>query len=276
MLNDREARFSQPKLELYGLYRSLRVLKLYLIGVQNLIVKVDAKYIKGMLSNPDIAPSASINRWIVSILMFHFELVHVPGACHGPDGLSRRRPQEGDTSDNTDDFEDWIDEVNGFPHMILSTSPRKVEQPPVTMYLLHSFVNSDVPGDATADTVEPTQGENEQSYAIVPRSDLAQKADERVERVKEWHATLTRPDNLKDSEYETFIRYSTEFFVSKGRLWRKDRLGEHKLVITQERRLFIMYTAHDDTGHHGFFATNSLITLRYWWPFMGSVAMTSA
>ena len=32
-LNERECRFSQPKLELYGLYRALRQLKLYLIGV---------------------------------------------------------------------------------------------------------------------------------------------------------------------------------------------------------------------------------------------------
>src|SRR5271163_159703 len=60
-LNERECRFSQPKLELYGLYRALRALKLYLIGIRNLIVEVDAKYIKGMLKNPDIAPSASIN-----------------------------------------------------------------------------------------------------------------------------------------------------------------------------------------------------------------------
>ena len=87
-LNECEARFSQPKVELYRLYRSLRALRLYLIGLRNLIVEVDAKYIKGMLSNPDIAPSASINCWIVSILMFHFELVHVPGSFHGPDGLS--------------------------------------------------------------------------------------------------------------------------------------------------------------------------------------------
>ena len=85
-LNERECRFSQPKLELYGLYRALQALKLYLIGVRNLIVEVDAKYIKGMLSNPDIVPSASINRWILSILMFHFTLVHVPGDKHGPDG----------------------------------------------------------------------------------------------------------------------------------------------------------------------------------------------
>jgi hypothetical protein len=88
-LNEREARFSQPKLELYGLYRAVRALKLYLIGCRNLIIEVDAQYIKGMLANPDIAPSASINRWIISILVFHFTLVHVPGSFHGPDGLSR-------------------------------------------------------------------------------------------------------------------------------------------------------------------------------------------
>jgi hypothetical protein len=41
-----------------------------------------------MLANPDIQPSASINRWIVSILTFHFTLVHVKGTFHGPDGLS--------------------------------------------------------------------------------------------------------------------------------------------------------------------------------------------
>ena len=84
-LNEREGRFSQPKLELYGLYRTLRALKLYLLGVRNLIIEVDAKYIKGMLANPDIAPSASINRWILGILMFHFTLVHVPGTHHSPD-----------------------------------------------------------------------------------------------------------------------------------------------------------------------------------------------
>src|ERR1700734_4510736 len=117
-LNERESRFSQAKLELYGLYRVLRTLKLYLIGVRNLTVEVDAKYIKGMLSHPDIAPSASINRWILSILMFHFTLVHVPGAHHGPDGLSRQRPQPGADPDPEDDFEDWINNVYGFIHFI--------------------------------------------------------------------------------------------------------------------------------------------------------------
>ena len=87
-LNDRESRFSQPKLELYGLYRVLRTLKIYLIGVCNLIVKVDARYIKGMLQNPDIAPNTTMNRWIIAISLFHFTLVHVPSSKHGPDRLS--------------------------------------------------------------------------------------------------------------------------------------------------------------------------------------------
>jgi hypothetical protein len=128
-LNEREARFSQPKLELYGLYRSIRALRLYLIGLRNLTIEVDAKYIKGMLSNPDIAPSASINRWIVSILMFHFTLVHVPGTFHGPDGLSRRRTQPGDLPEPEDDFDDWINQVHGFLHMILPLRNRSGEQP---------------------------------------------------------------------------------------------------------------------------------------------------
>ena len=78
---------------------------MYLIGVRNLIVEVDARYIKGMLTNPDLEPSASINRWIVSILTFHFTLVHVPGTSHGPDGLSRRPPQPADRPEPEDDFD---------------------------------------------------------------------------------------------------------------------------------------------------------------------------
>jgi hypothetical protein len=56
-LNDRERGYSQPKLELYGLYRTLATLRLYLLGVRNLIIEVDAWYIKGMLEKPDIIPS---------------------------------------------------------------------------------------------------------------------------------------------------------------------------------------------------------------------------
>jgi hypothetical protein len=272
-LNEREARFSQPKLELYGLYRTLRALRLYLIGLRNLVVEVDAKYIKGMLANPDIAPSASINRWIVSILMFQFELVHVPGSFHGPDGLSRRRKQPGDAPDEPDDFDDWIDQVQGFLHFILPVSPRRLDQPPFTIYILQAFANRSRDPEDNSDeesNLHEDRDSAEVTYAQIPRSENARKADRRVELVREWHATLTRPAGLSENEYESFMRYCTEFFVSGERLWRKDSRGEHKLVVPQDRRLFIMRSAHDDTGHHGYFATNALIVLRYWWPLMGN------
>jgi hypothetical protein len=53
-LNEREARFSQPKLEIYGLFRALKAVRLWVIGVRKLVVEMDARYIKGMLSNPVI------------------------------------------------------------------------------------------------------------------------------------------------------------------------------------------------------------------------------
>jgi hypothetical protein len=56
----------------------------------------------------------------VAILTFHFDLVHVPGTHHGPDGLSRRPRQVGDDEDRDDeeDFADWTDQLHGFLHQI--------------------------------------------------------------------------------------------------------------------------------------------------------------
>ena len=88
-MSERESRYSQPKLELFGLYRALRHWRLYIIGVKTLHVEVDAQHIKGMLNEPDLQPNAAINRWIQWILMFDFTLIHVAADKHkGPDALS--------------------------------------------------------------------------------------------------------------------------------------------------------------------------------------------
>ena len=54
MLNAHKAHFLQPKLEIFGLYCTLRRLQLYIIGIHNLIVETDVRYIKGMPQNPNI------------------------------------------------------------------------------------------------------------------------------------------------------------------------------------------------------------------------------
>ena len=102
-LNKWEQHFSQPKLKLYGLFCALHAYKIFIVSVRNLIIKVDTRYIRGMLNNPDTASSTSINCWIVSIIAFHFDLHHVPGKVHGPDGLSCQPPQPSDLSNSDND-----------------------------------------------------------------------------------------------------------------------------------------------------------------------------
>jgi hypothetical protein len=60
-LTEVESRYSQAKLELYGLFRMLRAVRVFIFGVVNLTVEVDVKYIKGMINNPDLQPNATIN-----------------------------------------------------------------------------------------------------------------------------------------------------------------------------------------------------------------------
>ena len=63
-LNNREARFSQPKRVLFGPKRALEVNEYFLIGCRKLIVETDAKYLSGMLNPQEMGPNVTINCWI--------------------------------------------------------------------------------------------------------------------------------------------------------------------------------------------------------------------
>ena len=109
--NERERNYSQAKAELYGLMRALRATRIHIIGVQKLFVEMDAKFVKGMINNPDVQPNATINRWIAAILLFDFEIRHVPADKHtGADGLSRR-PRAPEDEDPEEDFEEWVEDA---------------------------------------------------------------------------------------------------------------------------------------------------------------------
>ena len=236
-LNKREGHYSQPKLKSYGLYRALWALKLYLLGVWNLIIEVDA-----------------INSWIVSILMFHFTLVHVPGTHHGSNGLSRCRPQEGDEEEPEEDFYDWVDQINGFMHFI-NLLPSHISYNSNTPLILCYITNTpweDSPQIQDKDPPTP--------YSAVQWSEGAKAADLRLEKAQHWLEMLERPPSLSDSEFKSFICYCTKFFVSDGRLWHKNPTkGHHKVIVPQERCLFLISSAHDNIKHHRFYATNALL-----------------
>ena len=97
-------------------------------------------------------------------------------------------------------------------------------------------------------------------YLDVPRSDSAVAADLQLELVRQWLRTLKQPKGQTDSEYKTFMRYCTEFFLGEDdRLWRKDTKGAHKIVIPQEHCIFLLTSAHNNVGHHGFY-----VQMHYW------------
>jgi hypothetical protein len=118
-LVDREARFSQPKRELFGLKLALEDSVFLTSGCRDLQVHTDASYIKGMLDNPGWGPNATINRWIEAIRRFQFELVHVKGKNHAlADGLSRRPATPASQQKRKDphfDEDDFDDEDDGAP-----------------------------------------------------------------------------------------------------------------------------------------------------------------
>ena len=107
--NDREARYSQPKLELYGVFRALKAERHRLHNIHFRLI-VDAGFLAQMMKSPDL-PNAAMTRWITYIQLFTFEITHTPGIAHRvPDGLSRR-PRAADDSDYSDgdiDVEDGI------------------------------------------------------------------------------------------------------------------------------------------------------------------------
>lgn len=178
---------------------------MWLIGVCNLVVEVNAKHIKGMLGNSDIAPSASINCWILSILTFHFTLVHIPGTMHGPDGLLRHPQQPNDEDKPKDDFDDWIDQVHGFMHHINCTTQSR-HGPQRLLAFTSSIV---VSGHSSASAPASSNGLNPSdllaSYDIVPWTTKSRAADGHLSVVRQWHRDLLRPDGLSDKEYLSFM-----------------------------------------------------------------------
>ncbi|KAF9019523.1 hypothetical protein BDZ89DRAFT_959134, partial [Hymenopellis radicata] len=220
-LSARESNYSQPKLELYGLYRAMKSMQLYIVGAQNLVVEVDATAIKGMLNNPDINPSATINRWVAGILLFTFTLVHVPGVKHGVDGLSRRRPFPEDTPDDPEDGE-WLDRRYAFMSIVNASDASRYRSSRVAV--MNTAVAS-----MPRYSYDPRNPNADASHAhVLPRSDKIIQMDARITQVRAFLDNLSFPESMTPRERESLIDYASRFFVKDGLLWRRAVNGQHQ------------------------------------------------
>jgi hypothetical protein len=257
------------------------------------VVEVDAKYIKGMINNPDIQPSASINQWISAILLFDFRLRHVPGKEHGPDGLSRR-PRAPEDPEIDDDYEEWINTANSFsisqcqqPHLIPSlcddqddfwwpwtsntfaieilnevTPVKAIIQSlrhPILSPSIHTSFSVEIPSSEHSD-------HSPSSYSLIPCSDKAKSRDLQLEQGQAFLLDPKCPPDLSDDAFKRFVRYAAGFFIQDGRLWKKDSKMKHKLVVPDSRRFELIQQAHDEMGHKGIFTVRMRLLERFWWP----------
>jgi len=191
-LDERQSRYSQPKLELYGLFRALREWRLHIMGAKTFHIEVDAQYIKGMLNEPDLQPNAAINRWIQGILMFDFTLIHVPGVRHkAADALSRRAIGEGEEIIPDDDS--WLDDV-----------------------ALYTGVSQE--GYLTAKLEVVLLRYNPKSLPSV--LSINSQLDQSLRTIFKFLTTLEAPkfDTIQDRK--RFIKKATQFFVQNGHMYK--------------------------------------------------------
>jgi hypothetical protein len=274
-LNDREARFSQPKRELYGLKRALQGMQYWLLGVRKLVVETDALYIKGMLSNPGMGPNATINRWIEEILMFHFTLRHVPGKGFPADGLSRREPQPGDEvfpnrdegldeypppEDDSDwdregqqpldleDFKDEIDTRGGYLHTMegVATSIRDFNEEIVSANLFECAISEQVEQAYKDENIPMPQYLVKVKRAVLPEEPLLpdislRNDDDKREPYMEDHRTQmgrTLDERLKLVKiwYEDTLVRPEGYETNKE--FRKFLTFTRKFFIDKEGRLY--------------------------------------
>jgi hypothetical protein len=105
------SKYSQPKCELYGLFRAVKDVRHRIWGL-HFQLEVDASFLGKMIVSPDL-PNAPMTRWVSYIQLFDFTVKHVPATSHkAADGLSRR-PRAPDDSDDEIEAEEYLTNTVG-------------------------------------------------------------------------------------------------------------------------------------------------------------------
>jgi Integrase zinc binding domain/RNase H-like domain found in reverse transcriptase len=304
-LNEREANFSQPKRELFGLKRALEASEYLLIGCRKLVVETDAKYIHGMLNHPEMGPNATINRWIEKILMFHFKLKHVAGKTFGPDGLSRRDKQAGDENYPPDQDHG---EVNGPPTLIIAEGsspplefevfkekidtrggyflglPKSVEcfskeieearcQSKAEKQRIEQYIQQ---GQATAvaqytnQFLLPNEKEIEElegePYPEDQRTNSGKMQDDRLPLIKAWlQEPFVKPAGMEEHEYRKLVRMTTHFFTDEQGRLYRRGLDSAHKLVVEKERRMYMMKASHDNLGHRGFYATKMLIAERFW-----------
>jgi hypothetical protein len=238
----RESRYSQSKLELCGVAKTLKKLQTILWG-QHFELQVDTKALIEMINTPSL-PSAPMTRWVAFIqLYFSFDLVHKPGKTFTmPDSLSRR-PRDDDEEEPTefDKEEAWVT-----PHPGLGA-----KESILAMYL-------------------PNQMEVNLTTLGLGIKKNKQKGF--WKKMNEYLLNWRRPENCSDAEYVKIKRRSPNYFVEEEQL-KKRKIPYNQVVVSDPAiENQILKSLHEDLGHRGMAKTYRRVKERFWWEGMKKMA----
>jgi hypothetical protein len=162
----------------------------------------------------------------------------------------------------TNDFEEWIDDSYRFfmeltnwrpPHLFpsaLTMCPLFTELiRPVTSVFAASVFAASAPASDIAASAFITEETADDESNDIPHSPRASAADDRLAEVEEYLQFIMRLQGLSNTEFHKFMQYSSGFFFSNSKLWRRNTHGKHKIVVPKEKRYELLKEVHDILGH---------------------------
>jgi len=256
--NEHEACYSQPKLELYGVFRALKA-ECHRLHNIHFCLTINVGFLV----------------WITYIQLFTFEVNHTLGTAHHiPDGLSHQ-PHMADDSDYSNgdvDIKDGIKLVRALPIEIESIS--SVEEEAKNGICVHEALSQSklkqVPGKVKAlecrwASPELLLHDYRRMYTRV-REEI--DIDTEYEKLTHQHCVQDMDSeeywdeilsylHLKwlpnsQNEAEKLKRHAMCYFILNGSLWHRNG-GKPPLlvVLNKDVRMRITRDAHDDAGHRG-------------------------
>ena len=267
-LKPTEVNYSQAKLELFGLFRALRRFRAHLVGAKRLIIELDAKFVPKMLEHPDDQASAVLNRWIEGVLQFSGEIVHVPAKEHeAPDGLSRRRYEKGDTDvlDETDP-EAWLENI-ALPAQLHPDSDPRDSSHEDNDSIPHS--PSSPQSQSLPHIIDDPVPQQEADTIPLSTNVIHQYSDQDLTQILTYLATNKVPKFRTSRKKKLFLSKAKPFYLEQAHMYKR-RPGHPPQVVIfpHKRRREILWEMHEEVAHHGTWAVEKQISLRYFWPGM--------
>jgi hypothetical protein len=220
-----------------------------------------------MINNPDLQLNTTINRWITGILLFSFELVHVPALKYtGADGLSRRPAAEEDPPDDDDHEDRLANHSYLFGIILLNDRACVVPNSETCVKPYASLGHGLLTRPSTLLTclgVIETATKDE----TIPRSEMAEAKDLKLRHIQQFLTDRWKPTMIADEDYKAFVLAATRYFILESNLWQWHPQGKHQLVVPEGKHYRILnLEAHDNLSHKGIFTTQTRLLLCFWWP----------